>query len=117
MTLESVGTALTSGSDDEYAAEVLADIRAWSPRVAGVVARWTQRNSLTLCHADISRFSYETEGWYHRAGGERTHIDATNSAGDVVVMNVERRQMGRDWFRSICDAPGMERAEVWERAP
>ena len=107
--------ALTGGSDEEIAADVLADIRAWSPRVAGVVSRWAQRNGLTLCHVDISRFSYETQGWHHREGGERAHIDATNAAGDVVVMDAERRQKGREWFRTICDAPGMDRAEVWDR--
>jgi hypothetical protein len=107
--------ALTAGSDEEIAAEVLADIRAWSPRVAGVVARWAQRNSLTLCHVDVRRFSHEVQGWHHCEGGERAHIDATNATGDVLVMNAERRQKGREWFRTICDAPGMDRAEVWDR--
>ena len=107
--------ALTGGSDEEIAAEVLADIRKWSPRVASVVTRWAQRNGLTLCHVDFSRFSYEVQGWHHCEGGERAHIEATDATGEVVVMDAERRQKGREWFKTICDAPGMDRAEVWER--
>ena len=107
--------ALTAGSDEEIAAEVLADIRAWSPRVAGVVTRWAQRNGLTLCHVDIHRFCYEAQNWHGCEAGDRAHIDATDATGEVLVMKVERKQKGREWFRSICDAPGMNRAEVWER--
>jgi hypothetical protein len=107
--------ALTAGSDEEIAAEVLADIRAWSPRVAGVVSRWAKRNGLTLCHVDINRFRYEAQNWHGCEAGERAHIDATDATSEVLVMKVERKQKGREWFRSICDAPGMDRAEVWER--
>jgi hypothetical protein len=117
VTTANVPQGLTSGTDEEIAAEVLADIRLWSPRVAGVVACWVARNNLTLCHVDITRFSYEAS-WIHRFAGDNAHIEATTPDGDVLVMKVQQVQKGHPgwfWLRSICDAPGMSRAVTLER--